>query len=128
MAKYTDNNKWEEQILIVDEQTPVFGGQPEWDAPTGMLISGFSNISAAMLADRTRWLRSLVEEVAQDIENANAGALLAANNLDDLDDVNIAKQNLGLDDVDNTTDADKPISTAAKEQFNTNEVMMWVGV
>lgn len=38
--------------------------------------------------------------------------LQIANNLSDLDDTTVAKQNLGLEQVDNTSDADKPISTA----------------
>lgn len=38
--------------------------------------------------------------------------LHVANNLSDLGDVDIAKTNLSLDNVDNTSDANKPVSTA----------------
>lgn len=42
------------------------------------------------------------------------GQLAARNNLNDLDDVDVARENLSIDEVDNTSDADKPISTATQ--------------
>lgn len=42
------------------------------------------------------------------------GALIDSNNLSDLDDVPTALANLGLENVDNTSDADKPISDATQ--------------
>ena len=77
MGRYVDKPLWEEEILIVDESTPIYGGYPDWDALTGRLISGYSNISAAMLADRTRWLRDEIankpskEEVDQLVGQTN---------------------------------------------------------
>jgi len=49
---------------------------------------------------------------------ASTDALLKANNLSDIDDINIAKVNLGIDNIDNTSDIDKPISEAAQIQFD----------
>lgn len=49
---------------------------------------------------------------------AGTGDLLAANNLDDLDDIPTALENLGLDEVDNTSDADKPISDDTQDALD----------
>jgi predicted RecA/RadA family phage recombinase len=49
------------------------------------------------------------------------GDLLAANNLDDLDDIPTALTNLGLDAVDNTSDANKPISDDTQAALDDKE-------
>jgi hypothetical protein len=43
-----------------------------------------------------------------------SGDMLAANNLSDLTDITVARSNLGLGNVNNTSDSSKPISTATQ--------------
>lgn len=112
MAIYKDTPTWEEDVLIVDTSTPMLGGQPEWDGT--QLTGGYSNISAAILANRTRYLKNGVEAVLGSLEGEVAKLLVAANNLDDLENTQQAKANLGLNLVDNTHDVDKPISDATQ--------------
>jgi len=52
------------------------------------------------------------------VSNSLSGALLKGNNLSDLLDVSAAKTNLSLDNVDNTSDANKPVSTAGQTALN----------
>lgn len=49
---------------------------------------------------------------ATQASNVLSSSLLKANNLSDLQSVSAAKTNLGLNNVDNTSDVNKPISTA----------------
>ncbi len=51
----------------------------------------------------------------EEAEAAGGGAIYAANNLDDLDDLPTAKVNLEIDQVNNTADIDKPISIAQED-------------
>lgn len=110
MAKYLDKSQWEDQILIPDEQTPILGGQPEWDSTN--MLSGWSNVPAGMLADRTRFLLDKILEVEQEVGQGSENSLQKDNNLSDLQDVSQAKFNLGLNLVDNVRDTDKPVSVA----------------
>ena len=48
-----------------------------------------------------------------------SGDLVAANNLGDLDNPAVARQNLGLGNVNNTPDSSKPISAATQAALNT---------
>lgn len=116
MAKYLDKNIWEEQILIPDEQTPILGGQPEWDENN--FLSGYSNVPIGQLADRTRFLLQRVQEVEQEVEQGSDDSLKRDNNLSDLQDAGQAKANLGLNLVDNTRDLAKPISTLMQEALD----------
>jgi len=52
------------------------------------------------------------------VHNGADGDLIADNNLSDLENIVTAKINLGIENVDNTSDADKPISNAAQEVFD----------
>lgn len=116
MAKYLDKSQWEDQILIPDERTPILGGQPEWDSNN--MLSGWSNVPAGMLANRTRFLLDKILQVEQETEQESGNSLQKDNNLSDLQDVSQAKFNLGLNLVDNVRDADKPISTATQTALN----------
>ena len=108
MTKYVDRDYWEDSILMPDKSTPVLGGTPVWDGDS--MLEGFSNISAAQLADRTRNLKNKLDQVASVVEGD--GFLRVADNLADLEDIGQAKFNLVLNNVDNTSDLDKPLSNA----------------
>ena len=110
MTKYADRDYWEDSILMPDKSTPVLGGTPVWDGD--LMLEGFSNISAAQLADRTRNLKNKLEQVASVIKGD--GFLRVADNLADLADIEQAKFNLALNNVDNTPDAVKNVLSAKK--------------
>jgi hypothetical protein len=52
------------------------------------------------------------EVINENFDNLNTHKLETSNNLSDLTSVVVARSNLNLGNVDNTSDADKPISTA----------------
>lgn len=113
MAKYIDKSVWTEQILIPDEQTPILGGQPDWDENN--MLSGWSNVPAGQLADRTRWLKQQLEEA----QETTGGFLSKDSNLSDLQDIGQARYNLGLNLVTNTPDNAKPVSTLQQQALDT---------
>lgn len=110
--KYIDRDNWEEQVLIPDKSTPVLGGAPEWNSER--LIDGFANVPAAILANRTRYLKNLVTQLQGTVDGQGDVFLTKGNNLSDLTDAGQARYNLGLNLVNNTPDLDKPISTATQ--------------
>ena len=116
MARYIDKDHWEEEIVIPETNTPVLGGQPSWEGDR--MLGGFSNISPAILADRTRYIRNRLEEFRGDVEGELENTLKKSDNLSDLDSIQQAKHNLGLNLVDNTRDVDKPISDATQEALD----------
>lgn len=118
MPIYTDRDNWELAIILPDETTPVLGGTPEWNED--LMISGFSNIPAAQLANRTLFLYNQIQEIlGKPAITDDPSALKKAANLSDLSDALEAKTNLGIDRVDNTSDMDKPISTATGAALDT---------
>lgn len=116
MAKYPDKDEWIEEILIPDRATPILGGQPVWEGDR--LVDGFANVSAGQLANRTRHLKNKVEQIEADIDGDSSPFIRKENNLSDLDDLQQAKYNLGLNLVDNTRDLDKPVSVLQQEALN----------
>lgn len=63
MAIYNDEAKWDEEIHILSRDTPILGGQPEWD--NIRMLDGYSNVPIAQLANRTRFLRDRVNEIGE---------------------------------------------------------------
>jgi hypothetical protein len=57
-------------------------------------------------------LYGLSEMMGDEIASLEATKLAIANNLSDLDDAATARTNLGIGNIDNTSDASKPVSTA----------------
>ena len=76
------------------------------------IVSGSYKFVLKDANDVTIWTEDNVQSIA-DLINV-AGALAVENNLDDVADLPTALTNLGLDSVDNTSDADKPVSTATQ--------------
>lgn len=114
--KYIDRDNWEEQVLIPDKSTPVLGGAPEWDSER--LIDGFANVPAAILANRTRYLKNLISQLQDTVDGQDDVFLAKGDNLSDLTDVGQARYSLGLNLVNNTPDLDKPISTETQLAIN----------
>lgn len=150
--EYTDKDMWVDRVVMPDRATPVEGGPPEWSLD-GRLIGGYANVSSAMLADRTRWLKNALERIpVNDFPSGvitgqvlkwnsdsnswvigednnttyipateDADGLMSAADKQKIDKLpsDLTKADVGLGNVDNTSDADKPISTAAANALNT---------
>lgn len=117
MARYIDKDHWEEEILIPNTSTPILGGQPVWEGDR--LVDGFANVSPAILADRTRHLKNKIENIEDGIDSDFSSFIRKEDNLSDLEDLQQAKYNLGLNLVDNTRDADKEVSGPQQESLDT---------
>lgn len=116
MTRYIDRDEWEEDVVIPNTTTPILGGQPVWEGER--LVDGFANIPAAILANRTRHLKNKIEQIEADIDEDFSSFIRKEDNLSDLEDLQQAKYNLGLNLVDNTRDADKEVSTPQQEALN----------
>lgn len=75
-----------------------------------------SDITAAGIAGEDTFLRGDGTWAAAG--GGGGGDLLAANNLSDLDNIVTARGNLGLGNVNNTSDANKPVSAAQQTALN----------
>lgn len=117
MARYIDKDHWEEEILIPNTNTAILGGQPVWEGDR--LVDGFANIPPAILADRTRHLKNRIDNIEADIDADFSSFIRKEDNLSDLEDIQQAKYNLGLNLVDNTRDLDKPVSVPQQEALDT---------
>ena len=68
-----------------------------------VIVASAANAGGTQAAVGTSWFV---------LEHQIAGALLATNNLSDVSNISTARLNLVLDQVNNTSDANKPVSTA----------------
>lgn len=105
MANLTETPQWEAGIYRIETNDPVIGGE-----------NGISNAAAKQLGNRTAWLKAQVEALLADIaaiEGAYATtASLAAHTGNTANPHAVTKAQVGLGNVDNTADANKPVSTA----------------
>lgn len=87
-------------------------------AETAAANAEASNVSAATSATNSHTSEVNAAASAASAASTLAGALTKANNLSDLTNVGTAKTNLGLNNVDNTSDVNKPVSTAQQSAIN----------
>lgn len=78
-------------------------------------IAGVTNQNGQAISDA---ISNVTTQLTEDINQAIAGAMQKSANLSDLTDTDEAKDNLGLGNVDNTSDMDKPISSAAQTELD----------
>ena len=63
----------------------------------------------------------------QGAAGAGTGDMLGANNLSELTNTSIARTNIGLSNVNNTSDANKPVSTATQTALDTKQATLVSG-
>lgn len=137
VANVKEENRWEEGVYQIEVTDPVVGG-----------VDGISNKQAIQLANRTSYLKAQVESLLSKLNAAQSALDTkipvseknAANGVASLDEnkklltanmptyvvsvagksgaVNLSKSDVALGNVDNTSDATKPISTAMQNALN----------
>ena len=73
--------------------------------------------------DGSKW--SIIAQ--QGLAGTGTGDMVGANNLSELTNTSIARTNIGLGNVDNTSDANKPVSTATQTALNTKQTTLVSG-
>lgn len=63
----------------------------------------------------------------QGLAGAGSGDMIGANNLSEITNTSIARTNIGLGNVDNTSDANKPVSTATQTALNAKQATLVSG-
>lgn len=106
MTNITENPIYEPGIFQIEKTTPTVGGPVTFSGanPT----SGHSNAQAQQLANRTAALKASVELKADIMSPSFTGTVSG-----------ITQDMVGLSEVDNTADTDKPISTAQQSALDT---------
>lgn len=137
VANVKEENRWEEGVYQIEVTDPVVGG-----------VDGISNKQAKQLANRTKYLKTQVESLLSKLNTAQSALDTkistseknAANGVAPLDAnkkiptanmptyvvsvagktgaVNLSKSDVALGNVDNTSDAAKPISSAVQNALN----------
>lgn len=96
-------------VLAGDPATPL-------EAATKQYVDAVAAIAGAeaaeALAEAVEALRAADGAISEDVAALDADKLSRSANLADLTDAAVARINVGLGNVDNTSDADKPVSAA----------------
>ncbi len=61
MSTIIETPKWEDSIFQFETDTPVVGGPPQYDANNNP-VDGFSNIPSQQLANRTQYIKQIVDD------------------------------------------------------------------
>lgn len=70
MSSIIETSKWEESIFQLETDTPVLGGPPQYD-PNNNPVDGFANIPAQQLANRTQYIKQIIDNFSNVARTGN---------------------------------------------------------
>ncbi len=107
MANLSEQSVFEAGIYQIETTDPILGG-----------AEGISNRQAKQLANRTLFLKQQLDAASSGLDTKRAIADSYSKAEVDGKISSLTKTNVGLSNVDNTTDLAKPISTATQTALN----------
>ena len=126
MATLVETPSWI-GVYKLELEDKVEGGTPVFDAG-GEPVSGWANAPLQHLTNRTAYLKAQVEALASSKQDLIPTGTTEQFYRGDKQFVSVTKANVGLGNVDNTSDANKPVSTATQNALNLKVNTSVVGV
>lgn len=116
MANIIETPQWV-GVYLLELGDLVEGGAPIYDG-NGDPVQGFSNAPLKNLVDRTAYLKQVLDQYATSKENTVAAGTTSQYYRGDKQWATLDKTAVGLSNVDNTSDDNKPISNATQLALN----------
>ena len=119
------------QTQVDDAVDALDSAMTAFQAAASTALSDLANEIASLESNITNIVNSQIasiidSKITQALQNSGFSTQLAdtlrkSNNLSDLSNITTAKTNLGINNVNNTSDANKPISTATQQALNAKQ-------
>lgn len=119
MSKFTENPVWENGIYRMAKEDRLIAGPPSFD-PNGEATGGFLVAAEQQLTNRTAYLKQEQDTIKGKLDTIENGAQVntVTSVAGKTGAVTLNKSDVGLANVDNTSDANKPVSTAQRTALN----------
>lgn len=119
MSKFTENPVWEDGIYRMATEDRLIAGPPSFD-PDGEATGGFLVAGEQQLTNRTAYLKQEQDTIKDKLDTIENGAQVntVTSVAGKTGAVTLTKSDVGLANVDNTSDANKPVSTAQQTALN----------
>ena len=119
MSKFTENPVWENGIYRMAKEDRLIAGPPSFD-PDGEATGGFLVAAEQQLTNRTAYLKQEQDTIKDKLDTIESGAQVntVTSVAGKTGAVTLNKSDVGLANVDNTRDLDKPVSDLTQEALD----------